>query len=115
MVPIDRAASGSDLWDVSAMSDSRTSLTQYLLRTDVVFECELGRIPWHSHIFRATTSDRTLALTDHIEIREARWSDPSEFAGVGEIMRRSEKGGSWHRAALHKQIARLHPLFDGQP
>jgi 8-oxo-dGTP pyrophosphatase MutT (NUDIX family) len=93
----------------------RIQLTEYILRTNVVFECELGKIPWHSHIFRATTDDRVIAPTDHHEIREARWADPSEFATFGEIMRRMDKGGLWYRAALHEQIARLHPLFGGQP
>jgi 8-oxo-dGTP pyrophosphatase MutT (NUDIX family) len=91
----------------------RIELTEYILRTNVVFECDLGKIPWHSHIFRATTTDRILAPTDHIEIKEARWADPSEFALFGEIMRQSDKGGLWYRASLHEQIARLHPLFQG--
>lgn len=85
----------------------------YLLRSDVVFQCVLGEIQWYSHVFTASTPDRTMAPTDRHEIREARWADPSEFALFGEIMRRSDKGGLWYRAALHEQIARLHPLFNG--
>jgi ADP-ribose pyrophosphatase YjhB (NUDIX family) len=87
-------------------------LQRYLLRTNVTFDCEIGQIEWHSHIFSATTNDSTLAPTDHDEIRHARWAEPSEFATFGKIMRTLNIGGLQYRAALHEQIARLHPLFN---
>ena len=86
-------------------------LTRYLLRAEVVFTCSLGDIAWVSHIFRATTNDRTIAPTDHEEIREARWADLSEFPAFGVLMRQSDKGGLKYRASLHEQVALVHPLF----
>jgi len=86
-------------------------LTEYILRTDVMFECDLGQIPWHSHIFRATTKDRMIAPIDHHEISDARWARPSEFAKFGAIMRQTNLGGLKYRAAMHEQLAKLHPWF----
>ncbi len=87
-------------------------LASYLLVATVVFTCpDKPAIEWHTHVFSATTSDRTLAPTDHHEIREARWADPSEFATFSAIMRESQRGGLLYRAALHDEIAKAHPLF----
>lgn len=88
------------------------TLGRYLLRTNVTFRSRtLGDIEWHSHIFTATTDQTMIAHTDFNEIREARWAKPSEFAVFGAIMRDTEYGGLHYRAALHEQVADLHPLF----
>jgi ADP-ribose pyrophosphatase YjhB (NUDIX family) len=87
-------------------------LSRYLLATTVIFECsEKPPIEWHTHVFAATTADRVLAPTDHHEIREARWAQPTEFRTFSEIMRHSQRGGLLYRAALHEQVARIHPAF----
>jgi 8-oxo-dGTP pyrophosphatase MutT (NUDIX family) len=87
-------------------------LGRYLLRTNVIFRSStLGDIDWHSHIFSATTSQSRIAHTDHDEIREARWAQPSEFATFGTIMRASEYGGLHYRAALHEQVADMLDVF----
>ena len=90
----------------------RIALDRYLLTADVIFECS-GKPPieWHTHVFSARTGDRTLSPTDHHEIREARWAVPAEFDTFGAIMRRSDRGGLLYRAALHEQVALLHPAF----
>lgn len=92
----------------------RITLASYLLAATVTFECA-GRleIVWQTHVFSATTTDRVLCPTDHHEIREARWADISEFATFGAIMRQSERGGLLYRAALHEQVAMVHPAFRG--
>ena len=86
-------------------------LHSYLLRAHVVFAAPCGSIAWTTHVFTATTEAATLAPTDHHEIREARWAAPSEFVNYSEIMRGADRGGLRYRAALHDQIAHLHPLF----
>jgi len=90
----------------------RIQLRDHLLATAVIFECS-GKpdIEWHSLVFSATTQDRILSPTDHHEIREARWATPDEFAVFGAIMRRSQRGGLLYRAALHEQVAQIHPAF----
>ena len=87
-------------------------LDRYLLATTVLFECGgKSTIEWRTHVFSATTTDRALSPTDHHEIREARWAAPEEFAAFSVIMRQSRRGGLLYRAALHEQVARVHPLF----
>jgi len=90
----------------------RIQMCNYLLVATVIFECG-GKpsIEWHTHVFSATTADRTLSPTDHHEIREARWAVPDEFATFGAIMRRSQRGGLMYRAALHDQVSQIHRAF----
>jgi 8-oxo-dGTP pyrophosphatase MutT (NUDIX family) len=89
----------------------RIQLTSYLLRATVVFAEGARTIDWCTHVFTATTDDRVIAPTDHVEIREARWAKPEEFATFTELMRRSDRGGLHYRAALHEQVAGVHPVF----
>ena len=87
------------------------SLQKYILRARVLFTCEERAIDWTTHVFRAITDEETIAPTDAREIREARWAEPAEFAFLCDLMRRTDSSGLHYRAALHEQIAALHPLF----
>ncbi len=88
------------------------TLDRYLLRARVVFE-DCGReILWWTHVFSARTDDEVIAPVDTQEIREARWALPEEFAGFTAQMATADRGGLRYRAALHRQIAMIHPLFN---
>ncbi len=87
------------------------TLDKYLLRAHVKFEDYGREIHWWTHVFTASTTDELIAPTDTHEIREARWALPEEFAQFNAMMVNAERGGLRYRAALHTQIAQLHPLF----
>ncbi|MEW5700628.1 MAG: NUDIX hydrolase [Candidatus Zixiibacteriota bacterium] len=89
----------------------RIRLASYLLRVDVTFVEDTRRIDWCTHVFSASAIDQKIAPVDHHEIREARWALPSEFAAFGRMMRLTSHGGLHYRAALHEQVAAVHPLF----
>ncbi|HUU44557.1 MAG TPA: NUDIX hydrolase [Acidobacteriota bacterium] len=87
------------------------SLQKYILRAHVLFTWGERTIDWTTHVFRAITDEETIAPTDSREIREARWAEPDEFAFLCNLMRQTGSSGLNYRAALHEQIATLHPLF----
>lgn len=86
-------------------------LHRYLLRADVCFAWDKRRIDWCPHVFSATTDSETLHPTDTHEIREARWARPGEFSAFCAQKRETGSGGLNYRAALHEQVAKVHPLF----
>lgn len=87
------------------------TLEKYILRARVLFTWGDRTIDWTTHVFGATTAEETIAPTDSHEIREARWAAPEEFPFFCDLMRHTGSSGLHYRAALHEQVASLHPLF----
>jgi ADP-ribose pyrophosphatase YjhB (NUDIX family) len=84
-------------------------LQRYLVVAEARFLYEPHDVPWHTHVFLATTSDEEIEPRDHEEIAAARWGTLDELAGP--IRKRLLETGRafWrYRVALHDAaLARL--------
>lgn len=59
----------------------RIRLERYLVATRVRFRYRGREVPWHTHVFLATTEDRAVGPRDLREIAAARWGTLDELGG----------------------------------
>ena len=77
-------------------------LQRYLVMAEARFLYEPFEVPWHTHVFLATTGDDELDPRDHEEIAAARWGTLDELAGpLRERLLASGRAFWRYRVALH--------------
>jgi ADP-ribose pyrophosphatase YjhB (NUDIX family) len=80
----------------------RIDLQRYLVAAEARFLYEPHDVPWHTHVFLATTADEDIAPRDRAEIAAARWSTLPELAGpLRERLLRTDRAFWRYRVALH--------------
>ena len=74
----------------------------YLVVAEARFVYEPHEVPWHTHVFLATTEDEELAPRDREEIAAARWGTLDELAGpLRERLLATGRAFWRYRVALH--------------
>jgi ADP-ribose pyrophosphatase YjhB (NUDIX family) len=77
-------------------------LQRYLVAAEARFLYEPHDVPWHTHVFLATTEDDELDPRDRDEIAGARWGTLDELAGsLRERLLDSGRAFWRYRVALH--------------
>ena len=77
-------------------------LERYLVVAEAHFLYEPHEVPWHTHVFLATTHDERLAPRDREEIAAARWGTLAELAGpLRERLLETGRAFWRYRVALH--------------
>jgi ADP-ribose pyrophosphatase YjhB (NUDIX family) len=79
-------------------------LKRFLLQTSVWFRHDDANLFWRSFVFLADYAGGDFDHTDHVEIREVKLADWSEFDVFGRMMRSLDIGGLQYRAALHEAV-----------
>jgi len=93
--------------EVMEETGCKIELERFLLITNVLFESNIGSIPWNSYILQARYTGGDFIYTGHKEIREVRLASLNEFKTFSTIMKRSSIGGLHYRAALHEAVEEL--------
>ena len=77
-------------------------LRRYLVVAEARFLYEPQDVPWHTHVFLATTQGERLAPRDREEIAAARWGTLAELAGpLRERLLETGRAFWRYRVALH--------------
>jgi ADP-ribose pyrophosphatase YjhB (NUDIX family) len=77
-------------------------LQRYLVVAEALFLYKPFEVPWHTHVFLATTDDDELDPLDHEEIAGARWGTLAELAGpLRERLLATGRAFWRYRVALH--------------
>jgi ADP-ribose pyrophosphatase YjhB (NUDIX family) len=80
----------------------RVDLQRYLVAAEARFLYEPHDVPWHTHVFLATTRDEQLDPRDREEIAGARWGTLNELAGpLRERLLQTNRAFWRYRVALH--------------
>ena len=80
----------------------QVELRRYLVAAEARFLYEPHDVPWHTHVFLATTDDDELEPRDHEEIAAARWGTLDELAGpLRQRLLQSGRAFWRYRVALH--------------
>jgi ADP-ribose pyrophosphatase YjhB (NUDIX family) len=80
----------------------RVELQRYLVAAEARFLYEPHDVPWHTHVFLASTTDGDIAPQDREEIAAARWGTLAELGGpLRERLLETGRAFWRYRVALH--------------